>query len=42
MARIVGRSLPTEEVESSTLAAFAEVFKYSLSEKPLEMLELYR
>jgi lipoyl(octanoyl) transferase len=42
MARIVGRSLPMEEVESLTLAAFAEVFEFSLSEKPLEMLDLYR
>jgi lipoyl(octanoyl) transferase len=42
MARILGRSLPMEEVESLTLAAFAELFKFSLSEKPLEMLEPFR
>jgi hypothetical protein len=42
MARILGRPLPMEKVESSTLAAFAEVFKYSLSEKPLKMLDVYR
>ena len=42
MASILGRSLPMEEVESSTLEAFAEVFKYSLSEKPLEMLDVCR
>jgi lipoyl(octanoyl) transferase len=42
MARILGRSLPMEEVESSTLASFAEVFDFSLSEKSMEMLEPYR
>jgi len=42
MARILDRSLLMEEVESSTLAAFAEVFNFSLSEKPLQMLEPYR
>ena len=42
MAKILGRSLPMVEVESLTLSAFAEVFNFSLSEKPLQMLEPYR
>ena len=42
MTKILGRHLPMEEVESSALAAFTEVFNFSLSEKPLQMLEPYR
>jgi lipoate-protein ligase B len=41
MAQILGRSLPMEEIEKLTLAAFAEVFGFSLGEKPLKMLEPY-
>ena len=42
MARILGRSLPMEEVELLALAAFAEVFNFTISEKPLQDLEPYR
>lgn len=42
MAKILGRSLPMEEVESLTLEAFREVFGFSLREEPLAMLEPYR
>jgi lipoate-protein ligase B len=42
MAKVLGRSLPMEEIESFTLEAFAGVFGFSLWEKPLEKLEPYR
>jgi len=42
MAEILGRSLPMEEIESLTLEAFAEVFKFSICEKSLEMLKPYQ
>jgi lipoate-protein ligase B len=41
MAQILGRSLPMEEIENLTLRAFAEVFGFSIEEKPLKMLEPY-
>ncbi len=41
MAQILGRSLPMEEIEELTLGAFAEVFGFSLGEKPPKMLEPY-
>jgi lipoate-protein ligase B len=42
MAKVLGRPLPMEEIESFTLEAFAGVFGFSLYEKPLEKLEPYR
>lgn len=42
MAKVLGRSLPMEEIESFTLEAFAGVFGFSLWEKPLKKLEPYR
>jgi lipoate-protein ligase B len=41
LAQILGRSLPMEEIEKLTLAAFAEVFGFSLGEEPLKLLEPY-
>jgi len=41
MARILGRSLPMEEVESGMVQTFAQVFGLSLSEESLGMLEAY-
>ncbi len=42
MARILGRPLDMGEIETLTLQAFAEVFRFSLHEEPPEMLESYR
>ncbi len=42
MAKILGRPLSMEEIESSVLQAFAQVFGLSLREEPLQMLERYR
>ncbi len=42
MAKMLGHALSMEEVESRTLQAFTEVFRLSLGEQPLNMLESYR
>jgi lipoate-protein ligase B len=42
MARILGRPLDMGEIETLTLQAFAEVFKFSIHEESPEMLESYR
>jgi lipoyl(octanoyl) transferase len=42
LAKILGRSQDMEEVESLTLQAFAEVFRFSLREEPPDGLEPYR
>lgn len=42
LAKILGRSQGMEEVESLTLKAFAEVFRFSLREEPPGTLEAYR
>ena len=42
VANILGRSQEMDEVESLTLQAFAEVFRFSLREEPLDGLEPYR
>ena len=38
MARILGRELPVEEVESSVIQSFAEVFGVSITREPMENL----
>ena len=38
MARILGRELPVEEVESSMIESFGEVFGVSISREPMEKL----
>jgi lipoyl(octanoyl) transferase len=40
MARILGRELPMEEIESSMLQSFGEVFAVRLDEEPPKNLEL--
>jgi lipoyl(octanoyl) transferase len=42
MARILGRELPMEEVESMMLKSFGEVFQSSWVEEPVQSLESYR
>lgn len=42
LANVLGRSQDMEEVESLTLQAFAEVFRFSLREEPPDTLESYR
>jgi lipoate-protein ligase B len=42
LAHVLGRSQDMEEVESHTLRAFAEVFRFSLLEEKPDRLELYR
>jgi lipoate-protein ligase B len=42
LSKIMGRSQDMEEVESLTLKAFAEVFRFSLREEPTDTLEGYR
>jgi lipoyl(octanoyl) transferase len=42
MARILGRELPMEEIESMMLQSFGEVFTSRLEEEPLKNLEPYR
>ena len=42
MAKILGRELPMEEMESGMLQAFAEVFNLSFRQDPLPLLESYR
>jgi lipoyl(octanoyl) transferase len=42
MAKILGRQLPIEEIESGMLQAFAEVFNLSFRPDPLPLLESYR
>lgn len=42
MAKILGRELPIEEIESGMLQAFAEVFNLSFRQDPLPLLESYR
>ncbi len=41
MARLLGKSLPMEEIESFTLQAFKEVFHFDLEEEPRKALESY-
>ncbi|MBI5967599.1 MAG: lipoyl(octanoyl) transferase LipB [Deltaproteobacteria bacterium] len=41
MAKILGRTLPMEEIESLTIQAFGEVFGFSIHEEPQKMLERY-
>jgi lipoyl(octanoyl) transferase len=42
MARILGRELPMDEVESMMLKCFGEVFQSSWAEEPVQKLESYR
>jgi lipoate-protein ligase B len=42
MARILGRSLPMEEIESLMIQTFAKVFGLTIPQAPLKMLEPYR
>lgn len=42
MAKILGRELPMEEIESEMLRIFTEVFNLSLRQDPLPLLESYR
>jgi lipoyl(octanoyl) transferase len=41
MARILGRELPVEEVESLMIQSFAEVFGVSISREPMEKLGVF-
>jgi lipoyl(octanoyl) transferase len=41
MARILGRELPVEEIESLLIRSFAEVFSFSVCQEPMEMLGAY-
>jgi lipoate-protein ligase B len=41
MARILKRELPIEEIETLAMQKFAEVFRCSLGEESLEMLQAY-
>jgi lipoyl(octanoyl) transferase len=41
MARILGRELPMEEIETLTIQCFADVFGVSISQEPMEKLEAY-
>jgi lipoate-protein ligase B len=41
MARILGRELPMEEIESLLIQSFAEVFGFSVGQEPMEMLGAY-
>jgi lipoyl(octanoyl) transferase len=41
MARILGRELPMEEIESLLIQSFAEVFGFSVRQEPLDKLEAY-
>ena len=41
MARILGRELPMEEIESLMLQSFGEVFSVRLDAEPLKNLEPY-
>jgi lipoyl(octanoyl) transferase len=42
LAKILGRELPMEDIESDMLQTFAEVFHLSLRQDPLPALESYR
>lgn len=42
LANVLGRSQDIEEIESLTLQAFAEVFRFSLREEPPDTMEPYR
>lgn len=42
MAKILGRTLPMEEIESLMMQAFGEVFGFSIREEPQKMLERYQ
>lgn len=42
MARILARELPMEEVESLMIQSFADVFRFSISQEPMEGLRDYR
>jgi lipoyl(octanoyl) transferase len=41
MARILGRELPMEEIETLIIQCFADVFGASISQEPMEKLEAY-
>jgi lipoyl(octanoyl) transferase len=41
MARILGREVPMEEIETLTIQCFADVFGVSISQEPMEKLEAY-
>ena len=41
MARILGRDLPMEEIETLIIQCFADVFGVSISQEPMEKLEAY-
>ena len=41
MARILGRNLPMEEIETLIIQCFADVFGVSISQEPMEKLEAY-
>jgi lipoyl(octanoyl) transferase len=41
MARILGRELPVEEIETLIIQCFADVFGVSISQEPMEKLEAY-
>ena len=41
MARILGRELPMEEIETLIIQCFADVFGVSISQEPMEKLEAY-
>jgi lipoyl(octanoyl) transferase len=41
MARILGRDLPMEEIETLIIQCFADVFGVSISQEPTEKLEAY-
>jgi lipoyl(octanoyl) transferase len=41
MARILGRELPMEEIETLIIQCFADVFGVSISQEPVEKLEAY-
>ncbi len=41
MARILGRELPMEEIETLIIQCFADVFGVSISQEPMEELEAY-
>jgi lipoyl(octanoyl) transferase len=41
MARILGRELPMEEIETLIVQCFADVFGFAISQEPMEKLEAY-
>ncbi len=42
MARILGRALPMEEIESLMVESFGEIFRMRMEPEPIEKLEPYR